>query len=657
MSETFVNPYNFISLPKDEDVKKFRKEYAEKVSEKKSLTGKLVCHLIPKTEIIIPDHEEMGKKKGKDAEGKEVYYEDYPFMTMSGQPMIPGSSIRGMIRSIHEILTYSCMFLNDDYYFSSRSSPKEPGLIQKTEKGYKLHEAVRYADKYKKVDREDRTGKEIKFKGEERGGRKYVESVGEGAQGYVLKMKPFIEHGKSSAHSVFVKGGVISECLSEKTLKAFDENIKKYEEGDAYKEIPIKKHEKRDTEKNDFAMLLKNYKSKWESLKPGEFLPVWYEKGLNNEFYLAPSQISRNVYMNKPLDLLPKSLHKCKEKKYLCPTCTLFGFVASEGKEDAFGSRIRVTDARCENKEALEEESILLPILSSPRTSSLEFYLRGKGNSYNADTVEKNGKPAVELSGRKVYWHHNEFNPKELKGEQNPNLTSYMQYINRREGLKFQFEVYFDGISKRELEQLYTALTFGENVEDGRLCHKVGHGKPLGFGSAKIVVDKIITREFDIKSDNSYTMERMDIEELQGISLPLELVRVADFCSEAVLDQTIDYPRLKDPRDPRLKDSRYKDDDKIYKWFSKNRPLSSNKQVEFRTKLPEILPKTPEDSVAQFRNPEHTKRSGEQKEASNSNNKFANQRDFSPGKKKNNVKDNSKNVGTNMGDILKNIKL
>ena len=472
MSDTFVNPYNFISLPKDddEDVKKFRKEYAEGVSEKKSLTGKLVCHLIPRTEIIIPDHEKKGKRKEYDTKKKkEVDYDEYPFMTISEQPMIPGSSIRGMIRSIYEILTYSCMFLNDEYNFSSCSS---------------------------------------------------------------------------------------------------------------------------------------------------------------------------NVYMKSPLDLLPESLHKCKEKNSLCPACTLFGFVASEGKE-ALGSRIRFTDADYISKEAPEMKTILLPILSSPRTSALEFYLRSERYSYNADTVDEKGKPAVELSGRKVYWHHSEFNPDELKGEQNSELTSYMQYFKRvKEGeeSKFEFEVYFDGISERELKQLYTALTFGENCANGSFCHKIGHGKPLGFGSVKVFVDKILTREFDIKSKKPYVIKEMNIdEEPLAISLPPELEKVADFKSEAVQGQKIDYPRLKK-------------DGESYEWFSKNRLPSSNKyEYEYKSKLPK-LPKKSEDSVAQFRDPDRAKRNREQ-ENSNEKNKPNNQRDFSIGEQKKKNKDNSKNIGTNMGDF------
>ena len=51
---------------------------------------------------------------------------------------------------------------------------------------------------------------------------------------------------------------------------------------------------------------------------------------------------------------------------------------------------------------------------------------------------------------------------------------------------------------------LVFSLDFGENSEDSALCHKIGHGKPVGLGSAKIVADKVVVRDI---SDGKYTVQ------------------------------------------------------------------------------------------------------------------------------------------------------
>lgn len=51
----------------------------------------------------------------------------------------------------------------------------------------------------------------------------------------------------------------------------------------------------------------------------------------------------------------------------------------------------------------------------------------------------------------------------------------------------FCFRVYFDRLNQTELEQLRWALDFA----DSNCAHKIGRGKPLGFGSVKIHIDNL----------------------------------------------------------------------------------------------------------------------------------------------------------------------
>lgn len=534
----FVNPYSFIPLDEGSAGKKEWSEYYK--DEEGLLTGRLDCRLVARNPVIIPDQMDPEKKSYKDKK-----YDAYPFMTVAGKPMIPGSSLRGVVRSLFEAITDSCVYTNDDYYFSSRTNiAKTAGMLERTKNGWRLLAANRYADKDGFIPESKKTGEKIAFSWYEIRGKLYVSRELQGRQidGYILKMNPMRTETGYSSHSIFVPtGDTVEETLEEKYIDVFKENLKKYIDGAAKEKAKI-------------------YKERFEKTeKEGGMIPVWYEKS-EGGYYLAPSQLSRNIYTRKPKDILPEKLKPCIRRESLCPACALFGFVSktNSGETGAMGSRVRFTDAWATEKNILGEYT-LLPILSSPRTSSLEFYLRYGEDFYHADT------PGVELSGRKFYWHHSGFNMKALKPDENPKMTSFMQPADA--GSEFCFNVYFDRITKGQLDQLYTAITLGENSEDSNLCLKIGHGKPLGFGSVKVIVDKAYKRVY---SDDFYKPEvAIPPEELTAVNIPGVIKKAMDYNAAEGLN--IDYPRV---------------NGRIFTWFAKNRPPADRGKARFYKKLP-----------------------------------------------------------------------
>ena len=150
-SEKYINPYNFISLPKNCD----RQSSKER---KGDLTGYIECTLKAETPIMVPDTndivEEQVIKVVRDRE-VVVKHKHFKFFNYGNQkngyivPVIPGSEIRGMIRSDYEVFTNSCMStLNKDINFISRTTEKNgklPGILVKSEEGnWELFEAKRY---------------------------------------------------------------------------------------------------------------------------------------------------------------------------------------------------------------------------------------------------------------------------------------------------------------------------------------------------------------------------------------------------------------------------------------------------------------------------------------------------------------------------------
>lgn len=127
---TFVHPYNFVSLPTDgfqgaAEVDPFRRAESPPHDRYLSdrLSGWLECALEPKTWWFIPDP----RKCAEEAEHKVLGYFTLDAVDESTwrreckekpeadttRPAIPGSSLRGMVRSVFEAATLSCLSVFD----------------------------------------------------------------------------------------------------------------------------------------------------------------------------------------------------------------------------------------------------------------------------------------------------------------------------------------------------------------------------------------------------------------------------------------------------------------------------------------------------------------------------------------------------------------
>ena len=98
-----VSPYTFIK--NNNQYKQSRFEFGDK-------SGVIDCTLTTKTPLVIPDPETKRiiniKEKNKNIfEDKE--HKEFDFYRIGGDCAIPGSSIRGCIRNIYEVVTDSCI--------------------------------------------------------------------------------------------------------------------------------------------------------------------------------------------------------------------------------------------------------------------------------------------------------------------------------------------------------------------------------------------------------------------------------------------------------------------------------------------------------------------------------------------------------------------
>lgn len=535
----FVNPYNFIPLSAKGCSRKPIEDYLADAS----LTGWIDCELETRSPLFIPNTSMPAQDKDKlkiydfasRRDLSKMSFEDIEKSTPEF-PYIPGSEIRGAIRTAYEAFTRSCMsVLDQEAKLSKRyPGPRKPGVLEKTEDAngspvYRLYldcerigiPAYRFNDDKRNYTGVDFTDALNKLQKEEHEG-KWVQCK---VDGWYLKrnIKCFRTAVSAPVPAKACEGNGILHLGAPFQGKHHESMI-----------IINDKHNYVDVSHetwNNFKETLKYYKKKgsYEHIDPdnGEqrTFAVYYMKrpGNGKDYYLSPAQIGRETYFNSIGDLVKRSgggdFQPCDGKSGYCPACALFGTL---GKDRSVSGRVRFSDADLIDKRPAED--LFLPWepleeLASPKPAAAEFYLKRPRSSasknipyWNYDYYVDNWNKKeyhdykLEIRGRKFYWHGvhrvsrdklygkcpTEWRDKDSDGK----LTRRVAVRPLKEGVKFKFRVYYDRISEKELQTLLWVLTVGGNDDDVERGHKLGMGKPLGLGSVKIVPKRIIERKF-----------------------------------------------------------------------------------------------------------------------------------------------------------------
>ncbi len=523
---SFINPYTFIPLDGSANSASTSAETQGSVSDvseddDKIVTGKLTCRLNLKTPLIIPDPD------NSEPDQTNVKHYRYPFMKIGADYIIPGSSIRGPVRSVYETVTNSCMStMQKRQKITARTNDAfSPGVLFYRNGEMKLFAADRYRVYMSRDLWTWDYGEHLVYIGYTKKKRiHYAKKIigrypikteiitdDEVKDGYLFLGERFGNRKKYESIFVLKNGGAaLSSCAPREIENAY-ENMKH----------AISIYQKESINRN----LNKNHSGyrhiDFEKFESGQIegLPVWY-KGEGSELCFSPACIGRFTYNSTMEDLAPA--HKpCENPAHLCKACELFGMIRQNkddsSKDDAagFGSHIRFGDAKLINPfdpEVVEKqlEYITLAELSSPKPSYLPFYLNATDytKGYDGD--------GATIKGRKFYWHHlPTMTTKQKKGERNATMEVL------KNPAEFEFSVYFDDITNKQLRELEYVLCLGENKKDGDLCYKIGHGKPLGYGSAKIYV---VTEEIRNFEEGRYGIDTQNPVAISGDKVP-ELVK------------------------------------------------------------------------------------------------------------------------------------
>lgn len=571
----FVNVYNFVP---------FSGNRANKYDDKSgnTHTGVIYFTIETLTPLFIPNTSSAGPN-----ESGHKNYDFYSYNDLSTEstlelqgkdrykiykPVIPGSEIRGMVRSIYETITNSCMcVLNADTRPVKRTGEVfKPGLIQRKIENGKVE--------YWLFPAKSRTYTELDFIEKD---TKEGEFISEGQnEGYLIKGQKGLKKRYTHLFSIDKNEKKEDRKLSAKDMDGLSEVIKAYQEqpkkGESYKE----------------------YENQLESFKKGngnEYFPVYFSilgQEENAKVYLSPACITKEI-SNNTIGLIAGEYNSCKNSDNCCPACDLFGMIG-DNNDTAKASMVRFADAKTDyNVDRCYAAPVTLPELSSPKLGNTEFYLKRENNAkfwtYDYYFLDGRYDPNLykpTLRGRKFYW-----NQPGVKSFSWLNIEKNERNMTVRPvkpGVVFRGKMYFDNISEKQLNQLMWILNCGSRKGDENdIVFKMGGAKPLGFGSVKLTIDSVVERRISLDDGEIRYRNEVLFQNEEGADKSSCVIQnysetgfdekcKASFMNLVSYDKMkkydISYPMTKKQHDNHTK---YKNG---YEWFVNNHKVQSKRE-------------------------------------------------------------------------------
>lgn len=566
----FHNPYNFVpALPRDKAIEQ-KSELGDRhpaghgVYQPGLWSGQISIHLTTKTPLLIPDAAIAEEIK----EGKSKGHKTFKTRTdADGLPLLPSTSIKGMLRAAYEIITNSRLSIFEKHgdRLAYRMPPQMsviPARVTRLDDDVLMFRLMDIA-KLKRYE----NGPNLPLdKGESSAARRYPNNTlpnhGKAVwvqldnENEVIQIIPRKKHSEKLGWRkgwVYLTGANIKNKQFERVFlekeeqnvlvfKNQSENSKKQDRKDViqlwqdlikdYKEI----HEKDLKQRQENGVHPGAYlgdepgKTGWsqhiydensESLKQGTLCYVEIDSN-NRITAVVPVIISRHLYKVAPDKLLDKTLCPPEAIDDLSPTDRVFGWVRRTDSrrskfKTAYKGNLRISAVKClakNRQDAIKEfarEELPLAILGSPKEEQARFYLAedDQGTPLKKGIEKAKGyRTGQGLRGRKVYPHHqglpeshwSEPTRDRTQRSQNDHFQEYRrprkdgneQRDDQNRSIKdwvkqdvtFSARIDVTNLSGVELGALLYLLSLPDNH-----FHRLGGGKPLGFGSVRLDIN------------------------------------------------------------------------------------------------------------------------------------------------------------------------
>lgn len=505
MTDNAHAPYNFIPLPdrvvQAEPVPNHDRYHPDRH------TGYFDVELVTHTPLYI-----RGMLTEKEATTKEQHRNKSDFFQIDGKPIIPGSSLLGMIRSLMEIISFSKIQPVSDRKLIYRAvgdvtsygksyrdmmlGPENRGIVdypsRKLHGGYLVrngHEwAIRPAMKFHNESFVFVPVDEIQKAGISINPQTVVD----------VWVKPVSQR----RHHQVQKDAYINLATSTTISQAKREGL---ERG---KLVISGRAPKRKRYPVIFApdqnqSLISIQPELWKLYEADRDLnrgiatrplhndgdPLFYLLEDNNQLvFLGPTMMFRLPPRYSVQDLIPAEL---KSNSITDMAESIFGRVARDDsdKRTPTASRVSVTDARPVDGQTEFYERVFTPkILGGPKPTTFQHYLE---QPQKEETAKSNLKHYAQnaretrIRGHKLYWRQKGITVEQIKEPSSTSQgdTQHTQMSPVKSGVAFTFRVYFENLSDVELGALAWAITLPRGEEHH---HQLGMGKPYGMGVVKL---------------------------------------------------------------------------------------------------------------------------------------------------------------------------
>lgn len=466
VSKDFYNPYSFVPFSdvvyQLDETELAELDTIQDAPVKNGLSGKISVDFEAQTPFCVRS-EEKGNAR------------------ICDRYFVPGSSIKGMLRGVMEILSmanvrngvvnnrYSMRDLrSSDYELKADDGTKLSGFLFKLNGKYYIQECACEKYHYDEIDQWREFFKDGKTVNDLKNAKSLKDK-------YDVFKSMYLQFEGEEQLCMFMLSGFMNNKRHEYLLDipARFDNL-----------IPINLQEWKDfifihEEENDnkswefWEKKLINYSGVSEiekSQKPG-IAPCFFRLSDDGKSVkdLGFAFLYRQPYPKRVHDMIPRSYPE--DGLDMCDA--VFGYV--NGK-NALKGRVQVGHSFISNAEVLGEQKF---VLGSPKPTFYPFYLsqenHGRGlNTYCSDTV---------ISGTKRYLVHAEA---QASQPGTPNVDTSFYPLDK--GTRFTTDIYFHNLHDYELGALLSSITFFNHTE---CSHSLGYSKPYGFGKMKVTGHRI----------------------------------------------------------------------------------------------------------------------------------------------------------------------
>ena len=491
-------PFNFVPL----NEKVFFPSWAEDVSHdipfEDGESGVIDITITAKSPLFIRDH-------------KNPEY----FCQHNGEYYIPSTSVKGMVRNILEIMSFSKLsqgsYDDDTYAVRDLSSSKNfymtqmreeifCGWLKETPNGYVIEECgvpgrIRHEeiDKALKINfasnfKSNTFEKTSQYKYNILGGTHKKITVGElykSTSNPKYDKRLFCKYDKNGKTATLVVTG--QPTPRKDTGKMGDGKGFEFVFFDVKKETNISND---DMKKFKFAYFDGRNTQPLESLdwtfwkeklNNAEKVPIFFQKQGNKIAHFGLSYLYKLPYKHSIKDGISKEHFDSR----LDLTQTIFGYI--DDKEALKG---RVSFSHFKAIKNINNLKARTEILGTPRASYYPMYVK----QYDGKLFSTYMDSDFSIAGRKKYPIHKGHNTKSTVDTGNENIGT--TFTPLKEGVEFQGKMRFHNLKKAELGALLSTLVFHNT---SNTYHNIGFAKSLGYGKIDIKLNGIDNLESYLK--------------------------------------------------------------------------------------------------------------------------------------------------------------